>query len=310
MALFRNVCFTWNNPDGLLEFDEEEMVYLVYQEEMSDSGTEHLQGYCEFKNRTRLNKAKELLGGVTVHIEARRGTQEEAIDYSKKDDTRVGDIFEYGTPRAQGKRGDLLAFKNAVMEDKKNKRDLWDEHYGTMARYPRFYNDMVMTMEPERTVDLKVILHIGETGLGKTRTVYDKYKGDPDFYRAPVSNDKMWLDGYDRHTKVLLDDFCGKASKTSLNFLLQLLDRYPVLVPTKGGHTWWMPDEIYVTTNIYPRDWYDFSTRMEQWRALARRFTTVKLFVLPMGASEPLVEEQEQTWWDENAPMATVYLDQ
>ncbi len=302
MSAFRSVCFTWNNPDGLIEFEEEEMLYLVYQEEVSESGTHHFQGYCEFKSQCRMNKCKELLGGLGVHIEARRGTQQQAIDYSKKDDTRVDGPYEFGTPRAQGRRNDLESFKDDVLVRGKRKRDMIDEHYPTFARFHKFYDTLVMLNKPERTEELKVILHIGETGLGKTRSVYDKFMHDDDFYIAPVSNDKMWLDQYDGHTKVLLDDFCGKASKTSLSFLLRLLDRYPVMVPTKGGHAWWLPNEVYVTTNIYPRDWYDWNTRGEQYKALARRFTTVKLFVLPMGASVPLIEEMDLQWWKDNQP--------
>ena len=76
----------------------------------------------------------------------------------------------------------------------------------------------------------------------------------------------------------MLDDFCGAASHITLGFLLQLLDRYTVMVPTKGGFTWWIPEHVYVTTNVFPRDWYKWEGRLSQYRALARRFSEVLVF--------------------------------
>ncbi len=104
MAQYSNVCFTLNNPEDMIMFDAEAMVYLVYQEEIGDSGTYHLQGYCEFSNRVRLTTAKALLGGATVHLERRRGSQAQAIAYCKDADKRLANTepYEDGTPRTQG----------------------------------------------------------------------------------------------------------------------------------------------------------------------------------------------------------------
>ncbi len=308
MALFRNVCFTWNNPDGLLEFDPDTMVYLVYQEEIGESGTHHLQGYCEFTNRTRFARAKELLGGPEVHLEARRGTQEEAIAYSKKEDTRIAgaEPQEFGTPRSQGRRVDLEAFKNEVMSGNKRKRDLIDEHFGIMARYPRFYDTLTMMNRPARTEanPLVVTLLYGQTGLGKTRSVMERFGGNEDFFVAPLNNGTMWYDTYDGHKVVLLDDFSGAASHISLCSLLRLLDRYPVLVPTKGSHTWWLPTEVFVTTNILPKDWFKWENRGEQYKALARRFHHVVEY---KQGQEPL--DREADWWQIHAPFEAVYTE-
>lgn len=102
MARLRNVCFTWNNPEGEIDFEPTEMEYLIYQEEISESGTYHFQGYCEFKKQLGLARAKALLGGATVHVERRRGSQAEAIKYCKKDDSRVAHThpYEWGVARS------------------------------------------------------------------------------------------------------------------------------------------------------------------------------------------------------------------
>ena len=302
MARVRNAVFTLNNPEGLLDFDPDWMSFLVYQEEIGESGTYHFQGYCEFSQQIPFPQAKELLGGPGVHIEPRRGTQEQAIAYSEKEDTRVDGPYRHGIPRVQGKRVDLEHFKNEVF-DGKRKRDLIHDHVEIIAKYPRFYDTLTMMNRPQRTTDLVVTLLYGQTGLGKTRSVMERFGASDDFYVAPLNNGTMWYDTYDGHKRVLLDDFSGAASHISLCSLLRLLDRYPVLVPTKGSHTWWLPDEVFVTTNILPKDWFKWENRGEQYKAMARRFH--KVFVYSTTTVEPV--EREDDWWQINAPFEAVY---
>lgn len=307
MAVFRNVCFTINNPVAHVEFSEK-MAYLVYQEEIGESGTPHYQGYVEFKTQVAASTAEALLGGH-AHMERRRGTQAQAIAYCKKDDTRKPDTvpIEHGEAKAQGKRVDLEAFKEEVKAGKR-KRDLFDEHLMTLARYPKLYNDLAMTYRPQRgdgeEDQLKVTLLYGGTGRGKTRAVMDEHGKDPELYIAPLNNGTQWWDGYDGQKFVLMDDFCGKMSHLPLASLLRLIDRYPVQVPTKGGHTWWLPNHIFVTTNILPRDWYNWKNRMSQYEALARRFTAVHVYYGPekgcIGPTGFYVADAD--WWDKNAP--------
>lgn len=314
MARYRNVCFTWNNPEGHIDFDSEKMHYLVYQEEIGDSGTYHFQGYCEFKEQISLNPAKALLGGEGVHLSRRDGTAQQAADYCKREfnkdgtDKRVAhtEPYEFGEPKEQGKRIDLELFKDQVMAGKR-KRDMIDEHFTIIARYPKFYDQLTMMNRPKRSEELVVTLLIGETGLGKTRAVMDKYGEDPDFFVAPLNNGTMWYDTYDGHTKVLLDDFSGAASHISLCSLLRLLDRYPVLVPTKGSHTWWLPNEVFITTNILPKDWYKWENRGEQYKALARRFHKVALYYVPLSDTDCGYIDQDPIWWQENKPDQAFY---
>ncbi len=303
-----NCCFTHNNPEDMLMFDPETMVYLVYQEEIGESGTYHFQGYCEFTKRLTFNTAKTVLGGAQVHVERRRGTQAQAIAYCKDEAKRVAHTVPYedGEQRAQGKRVDLEAFKEAVYAGERL-RNLIHDHYSIVARYPKYYQTLTMLNRPERTTNLVVTLHYGDTGLGKTRTVMDQWGTSPEFYVAPLNNGTMWYDTYDGHSVVLLDDFSGAASHISLCSLLRLLDRYPLLVPTKGGHTWWLPDEVHVTTNILPKDWYTWVGRTEQYKAIARRIHKVYLYYVPMSGIDCGRVLQDRVWWEENKPEQVLY---
>ncbi len=171
-----------------------------------------------------------------------------------------------------------------------------------LARYPKLY-DTINSKRPEREEPVDVTLLIGETGTGKTRYVYDKYKDDEDLYIQPLSNGTTWWDTYDGHKYVLIDDFAGAASHMTLTCLLRLLDRYSTLVPTKGSHTWFYPSHIYVTTNILPKDWYKWEKRESQYRALARRFARVLLFT-----EGEEMREAPPTWWEENCPQGAAAL--
>jgi len=86
----RNWCWTLNNPT------EEEIKLLLdklkehrysFQEEKGAGGTSHLQGWTQFKERVR---PSGYVGIPRVHWEKMKGTEEQAIAYTRKADTRSG----------------------------------------------------------------------------------------------------------------------------------------------------------------------------------------------------------------------------
>ena len=53
-----------------------------------DGATPHVQGYIEFNCQLRLNAAKRLIS-QRAHLEVRRGSQQQAIAYCEKQETRL-----------------------------------------------------------------------------------------------------------------------------------------------------------------------------------------------------------------------------
>lgn len=264
-------CFTFNNYGigdlGLLCFRLQSICsYYCIGREIGESGTRHLQGYIELSGRKRLSTVKSLLGFPSIHLECRRGSATQAAEYCKKD----GDFVEHGTISnpEQGRRRDLEELHNSLKE-KRSLEFISDEHFGSFLKYRRSINAYRSIHSRSRNWICSVVVYWGRTGTGKTLSVFE-------------NNDRVWIypgggwfDGYDGEDVVLFDDFSGSEFK--LPYLLKLLDRYPMQVPIKGDFVSWCPQEIYITSNLNPRNWFP-NAHQEHVDALFRRFTNVVHF--------------------------------
>lgn len=284
-----NWCFTLNETDTVSPIDFalnlealyeeiEPISYICGQVERGESGTLHFQGYLQTKKKVRFTVVKRYLKQKQVHLEYQKARDSsKARDYTRKDDTSAGEWQEFGTfkPSAQGKRNDIIKFKDSVKTGM-SMRQMLELFPDMIAKYPRLYSTVRSLYRPERAEDYvhQVTLCYGAPGTGKTRWAREQ----EDLYVQPLSNGTAWFDGFDQHKCALLDDFAGKMSKISLTNTLQLLDRYPIAVPIKGGHVWWMPEHLIITTNIHPRGWYKWDNREVHWLALKRRITQILVF--------------------------------
>lgn len=116
---YRNWCFTAFTDVTNLDWDNMRTVrYAVFQHELCPrTAQDHWQGYIEFTVATRMSAVKELLEDRSVHLEARRGTREQARAYCMKADTRFPgeEPYEFGewTGR-QGQRTDLVEARKVI----------------------------------------------------------------------------------------------------------------------------------------------------------------------------------------------------
>lgn len=106
------------DPWGL-QYDGSDWRYCIAgAERCPKTGRYHWQGYAEFNKAMDLVAVKKALDCNYVHLEARRGTQEQAIAYCRKEDTGVlceDDhklLFEWGTPARDGGRGKATKNQN------------------------------------------------------------------------------------------------------------------------------------------------------------------------------------------------------
>lgn len=254
-------CFTLNNPtDGELQlerlFEEDGRVqYGIWQLESGESGTRHIQGYLEFKKRIRFAIVRTLLFG-RAHVERRRGTQAQAQAYCQKDDTRVSGPYSWGTPFEQGKRSDVALTMERI-RDGCSFQDLLDESDATAYRYSKgILAHIAMRDQQSRNVirpSLIVTLLWGDPGTGKTRAVYDEHGLEDVYTLTTGASGAVWFDGYEGQPVLLIDDFRGFIP---FQFLLKILDIYPLRLDIKGSFTYAAWSKVYITSNHAYDDWY------------------------------------------------------
>lgn len=252
-------CFTLNNyqPNEIEQLhsltDSEEVCYLIAGEEVGEQGTPHLQGYLELRRKKTLRGLKNLLTRSLaslsrVHLESRRGSQTQAIDYCKKD----GAFREFGQCLQQGSRGDLLAVKRRL-DDGESLHTIAasEESFSLIVRYRRGLEWYAGRLTKPRDFKSRVTVLYGPTGTGKTKRAWDFARvSDEDMFVWPGGE---WFDGYRGHRIVLFDDFHGGLG---FRMCLRLFDRYPMQVPVKGGYVEWCPEKIFITSNSHPNEWF------------------------------------------------------
>jgi len=135
------ICFTLNNyteADTKVFADELPAIYsyAVVGKEVGESGTPHLQGYVKMRKRTAAKKAFNDLAALfesRPHMEVAKGSAKKNRVYCSKD----GDFAEFGEITNQGKRMDLEALKDAVL-DGASWEQLALEHTAAHARFHKW----------------------------------------------------------------------------------------------------------------------------------------------------------------------------
>jgi len=287
-AKSRNWVFTLNNPDQLLDPTEwTNLNLLIYQEETGANGTLHFQGYVELSSPRALSYLRSLIPGA--HWEIRKGTKADAVKYSAKEDTRtnwfglekpvifmdghiipnelVDDaISELIASSSQATSTEKLDKLKAMIDTGATELCLADADFYTWSRHFRALERYRMLKACKRTEAMEVIVIQGPTGTGKSKYCLDNY---PNAYWKQRS---CWWDGYSNEDTVILDEFYGWLPYDTL---LRLLDRYPLMVESKGGQLQFNSKRIVITSNKPPNKWY----KNEYFAALARRVT--KWIIMP-----------------------------
>jgi len=282
--------FTMNNYNdniinSIKEFAECECVYLVYQYERGESGTPHLQGYFRFKSRRSFKAIRDLVvakGLRGIHLELRRGTIEQAIEYctreSKRDTAAFAEIVEFGVrPVGAGSRTDIRSVLELVKQNK-SIRQIIDEHPEAYFRYAKGIDRAKFVYQNARDFKTEIRWYYGGTGTGKSRLAFEE-AGATAYWKAGGTK---WWDGYEGQEFVIIDDY--RCDLCPFHVLLRLFDRYPCSVEGKGCSMQFNSKVIIVTAPHKPENmWKNRST--EDINQLLRRIETIRLF-----GEEPIFE--------------------
>jgi len=296
----RGWCFTWNNPtltgDALNTrlLAQSAIEYYVFQKESGERATQHFQGYVHYKN-SRVMPLRLLPGNP--HWEKARGTPQQNHDYCTKMETRIEGPWEHGEMPKQGKRTDLEATAARIIAGS-TMHDIALSDPVTFIENSsgicRLFRTLGQASHPTH-IQRHNFLFYGPTRTGKS---YHARECEPLAY---IKLPDQWWDGYNGEDAVIWDDFSAGWSITLVR-LLQLTDNYYTRVEIKGGFEHFAATTNIFTTNIHPSQWYNYTARAEQQRALGKRFEGVYIYG-PNGIEEALEERDLiDNFWVNNPP--------
>lgn len=171
-------------------------------------------------------------------------------------------------------------------------------HGPSFIKYHNGIAKMISTISNSRDWVTEVYWLWGPTGSGKTRWVHETCDRQ-DLYVKDGTN--KWFCGYTGQRNVLFDDF-RPSTEIPFSRLLRLLDRYSMMVETKGGTVNFNPHRIFITTPKIPAETFQHLDwiKDEDIRQLTRRITKVIEFSEAMRmmpfALIPLATPTVNTW--------------
>ncbi len=284
----RNFCWTQGNPSTrqknfwkrLCTSDRERQKtgtkYVVFQTELGTGGLMHLQGYTEMVRARRLQTIRKIYGGAdtldetTIHIEARKGTQGQAIAYCQKQATRVNDATsgEGGTPKKLGKDKLSVVTANIIM-DGLDVQTMATEYPVTFVKYGAKIGSWALSIRPKRDWKPDIIIMYGSTGTGKSTLAKEKWN-DKSKYWVPIpESGGWWWFNYGGEWTIVLDDWKNQYCKFTR--LLRLFDSTEMVVQAKGVQYNMCSHRIVITTTIDPLEWYP-NMSWDSKKELRRRF--------------------------------------
>jgi len=261
----RDFVFTLNNytedDKRSLEQLPHNADYLIYGEEIGEEGTHHLQGFIQYKHPISFRVCKNALG-ERFHIEKRRGTIQQAIDYCKKD----GKYYHVGDPQRISSATQKQIWQELIKLSENNELDIIKERYPSY--YFRYYEKILSFSKGSSNIieELSNEWWYGQTGTGKSYRLWQQY---PDHYQKELNK---WWDHYQGQSVVAIEEWCPKNEVTA-SALKIWSDRYPFTGQIKGGTLQRIrPQKIIVLSNYSIEQCF---TNEEDREPIKRRFKEV-----------------------------------
>lgn len=246
----RAFCVTvnnWTEEDYSLALLAPYTYIIIGRERGDENNVPHLQIYLEVKNPISI-KTLSSKYFPRAHIEPRFGTQKQARAYCTKEH-----YHEYGVLSQQGKRTDLLLAKQ-LLEDGISIRTALESEMITSLATLTAYEKLSKYYVVHRTRP-RVFWIYGPGGSGKTDKAYSL--AGPDVFKLDLLKEG-WVDGYDRHKSIIIDDLdINPDDKKLFGTLLSLLDKNPLKMNVKGSSASIAAETIIITCQKAPwHIWY------------------------------------------------------
>nr|DAO14322.1 MAG TPA: Rep protein [Cressdnaviricota sp.] len=238
--------------------------YCIFQGEVGEEGTCHLQAYAEFDHPMTINAVQKHFGNM-VYCKPADDNQAAMIAYCSKEDTRATEPRVYGTPMASNKRGgaerartDYKRALDMIQEGAEILDVLNDQPHLTPIVNALKKVQFEVRKDDQRSWKTQLIVLYGDPQTGKTTAANRLAMKYGSYYKPVRGNNGVWFDGYNPFSQrvVVIDEFTGAyMSATQLN---ELADRWPCWAETKGSSTPYLAKTLILTSNYAPSEWYEW----------------------------------------------------
>lgn len=286
----RKWLLTVNNPtekglthkaiqDGIKQFPS--LLYWCMADEKGES--EHTHVFFVLEHPTRFSTIKRRF--PTAHIDRAEGTASECRDYvqksgkwadSDKAETSIPSTFEeWGELpiERQGERTDLALLYQMIKDGMSNYEimEANPDYLVSLDRIERARQAVREQQYRETFRRLEVIYIWGPTGVGKTRSVMEKY-GYSSICR--ITDYDHPFESYTGEDVLLFDEY---SSNFKIRDLLNYLDGYPLTLPARYSNRVACYTKVYIISNLclfqqYTNEQYHSPTT---FAALLRRINKV-----------------------------------
>ena len=264
------------------------MLYSCMSDEVGENGTYHTHIYIALKDASRFSTLKSRFDGA--HFEMAKGTSQQNRDYifkegkwlsERKRETNLIDTHEeYGQMPVErpGARTDLADLYDMIRQGMTDS-DILDEspqYLFNLEKIEHARQVVRQSIYRDKFRELEVVYIFGDTGLGKTRDVMEKY-GYSNVYR--VTDYLHPFDGYKGQDVLIFEEF---RSSLSIQDMLNLLDGYPLDLPCRYSNKTACYTKVFIITNIPLEDQYTGIQREHTatWEALKRRIHKIVRYTL------------------------------
>lgn len=271
------------------------MQYWCMCDEIGEQGTPHTHLYLYSPNAILFSTLQQRFMGA--HIEAAKGSHRENRDYIRKEgrwlddakhETNLPETFEESDalPIERDKRESISSEILSLIQSGSSNAEILVQYPSAMNRLQHIEAARQTLLEEcysNQWRDLEVTYLWGKTGVGKTRSIMEKY-GYSRVYR--VTNYDHPFDDYKGQDVILFEEF---RSSLPIQDMLKYLDGYPLMLPCRYSNKAACFTKVYLVSNIplsaqYPNVQV---SEPETYRAFCRRINQGDYELLPDTGDEP-----------------------
>lgn len=249
---------------------------------VSAEGLRHCHMVLENTTSMRFSTIKKAF--PSAHIEATRGTKEDAEDYINKKgkfeeedeiilhSDRIGEI--------KSNRGARKDFENIedMMDQGMTPNEIMRESFGF-----RRYEGMIKSAWFDKRVketpvrrEINVTWHFGKSGTGKTNTYTELCKAYGEEKVFLIGDYEKDFDKYNGEPIIFMDEFRGQLKFYQL---MHYLEGYRFQIPCRYQNIWALWDKVHISSVFAPDEMYDImvtnNKSIDEFEQLKRRINQV-----------------------------------